>query len=84
MRYICKQSEPEIMKEWKSAQEKENLTVRYDIFPHKNELNGILRPEQHGICCYCQRRIDHYQAPLERGSHNEHLSYSAIKCANAL
>ncbi len=73
MRYIHKQSEPEIMKEWKEAQMNENLPMRYDIFPHKNALNEILRLEQHGICCYCQRRIDHYQNPLDKGSHNEHL-----------
>ena len=73
MRYIRKQSEPEIMKEWKAAQKKEGLSVRYDIFPHKSILNEILRLEQHGICCYCQRRIDHYQNPLDKGSHNEHL-----------
>lgn len=73
MRYIHKQSEPVIMKEWKAVQKKEGLSVRYDIFPHKGALNEILRPEQHGICCYCQRRIDHYQRPLTNGCHNEHL-----------
>ena len=73
MRYIRKQSEPEVMKVWKEAQKKENLPVRYDLFPYKKALNEIFRSEQHGICCYCQRRMDHYQSPLEKGSHNEHL-----------
>ena len=73
MRYIHNQFEPVLMEEWKEAQMKEELSVRYDIFPHKKALNEILRSEQHGICCYCQRRIDHYQKPLEKGSHNEHL-----------
>lgn len=73
MRYIHKQPEPKVMKEWKDTQTKAGLPVRYDIFPSKKELNEILRLEQHGICCYCQRRIDHYQKPIEKGSHNEHL-----------
>lgn len=83
MRYIHKQAEPEIMKKWKEAQRNENLPIRYDIFPDKNALNEILRLEQHGICCYCQRRIDHYQNPLDKGSHNEHL-YPENRPADAL
>lgn len=73
MRYIPKQQEPAVMKEWKEEQVNHALPLRYDIFPRKKELNEILRSEQHSICCYCQRRIDHFQNPLEKGSHNEHL-----------
>ena len=73
MRYIPKQQEPAVMKEWKEEQVNHALPLCYDIFPEKKELNEILRSEQHSICCYCQRRIDHFQNPLEKGSHNEHL-----------
>lgn len=45
----------------------------YDKFRDKARLNDILREEQKHICCYCQRRIDHFQGDNERGSHNEHF-----------
>lgn len=74
MRYIRKQKkEPEVMRVWKEAQMSQNLSTHYDIFPDKKTLNEFLRTEQHGICCYCQRRIDHFQEPQNKGSHNEHL-----------
>lgn len=73
MRYIHKQPEPEVLKQWKEAQTSQGLSLLYDIFPEKKRLNDILRQEQHNICCYCQRRIEHFQNPLKGGSHNEHL-----------
>lgn len=73
MRYIHKQPEPAVLKKWKEAQASQGLSLLYDIFPDKKQLNDILRQEQHDICCYCQRRIEHFQNPLRGGSHNEHL-----------
>ncbi len=73
MRYIPKNAEPDFMAGWKKGQLDNGLKLSYNAFPYKGKLNDILREEQRGICCYCQRRIDHYQDSSERGSHNEHL-----------
>lgn len=49
------------------------VKVIYDNFSDKKKLNNFLRAEQKNICCYCQRRIDHFQGDNEFGSHNEHF-----------
>ena len=49
------------------------ISELYDNFNDKKPLNDFLREEQKNICCYCQRRIDHFQGDNERGSHNEHF-----------
>lgn len=61
------------MRLWKQSQQEAGLPLAYRDFRDKKELNAALRFAQHGICCYCQKRIDHYQKPKERGAHNEHL-----------
>ena len=73
MRYIPKKNPPEYLEHWKEKQEKAGLPLYYDDFPHRPLLNKDLRQEQHNICCYCQRRVDHFQGDLRYGSHNEHL-----------
>lgn len=80
MRYIKKQDEiPSIISEWVSDRQNLKLAVKYEYFDKKKELNDILRGEQHGVCCYCQRSITHYGPiynPLyskKGGAHNEHL-----------
>lgn len=52
---------------------KSGVKVIYDNFNDKKKLNNFLRAEQKNICCYCQRRIDHFQGDNESGSHNEHF-----------
>ncbi len=52
-----------------------NLT--YSAFPHKEQLNELLRNEQGSICCYCMQRIVHFQGIQESGSHNEHFASQA-------
>lgn len=73
MRYIPKGQEPDIIKDFKTIQHSAGLPATYKIFRDKPLLNEILRNEQHKICCYCQRRIDHYQGNKNAGAHNEHL-----------
>lgn len=73
MRYIEKGAEPVFMTEWKNSRNEAGQPLDYDSFNYKRELNDVLRQEQHGICCYCQRRIDHFQGDKTTGAHNEHL-----------
>lgn len=73
MRYIPKGQEPNIIKNFKPIQHSAGLAATYELFRDKSLLNEILRDEQHKICCYCQRRIDHYQGNKNTGAHNEHL-----------
>ena len=76
MRYISKVSEPDFLKEFKDIQRRAGLPATYDSFGGKGNkaaLNDILRENQHNICCYCQRRIDHYLGEKNTGAHNEHL-----------
>ena len=73
MRYIKKNDEPAFMTSWKQEREKAGQPLDYESFSQKKVLNDILRAEQHGICCYCQQSIDHFQGALEGGAHNEHL-----------
>lgn len=63
------------MKSWKQtmAKQQPDAPILYEAFPHKQQLNDVLRAEQRNICCYCQRRISHHEGNLEHGSHNEHL-----------
>lgn len=49
------------------------LPMGYRDFRDKARLNEVLRLEQHGICCYCEKRIDHFQGSKDTGAHNEHL-----------
>lgn len=73
MRYIPKGEEPGMIKDFKAIQQLAGLPATYDVFRDKSLLNHILRNEQRNICCYCQRRIDHYQGDKNTGAHNEHL-----------
>ena len=73
MRYITKGEEPAYMTAWKEARIAAGQSLQYDEFDKKKELNEDLRIEQHHICCYCQRSIDHYQGDKIGGAHNEHL-----------
>ena len=80
MRYIKKQDRtPSIISDWVNDRQKLGLSVKYEYFNKKKELNDILRAEQHCICCYCQRNVTHYAPnynPLyskKGGAHNEHL-----------
>lgn len=57
----------------KKKMQESGISVLYDNFNPKKELNDYLRQEQHGVCCYCQRRITHHNKPNEDGSHNEHF-----------
>lgn len=73
MRYIPKGQEPNIIKKFKADQQSGGLSATYENFRDKSSLNELLRVEQHNICCYCQRRINHYQGNKDTGAHNEHL-----------
>lgn len=73
MRYIKKGEEPLSLKEWKLQQKNAGLPLAYRDFRDKRGLNAALIKEQHGICCYCEKRLDHFQGQKERGAHNEHL-----------
>ena len=64
------------MQEWKAIRAEHEQSVKYNEFDQKARLNADLRAEQHGICCYCQRVIDHFQSESgkpETAAHNEHL-----------
>lgn len=61
------------MVQWKKLRVSAGQSLDYDSFGYKRELNDVLRKEQHGICCYCQRRVDHFQGDKATGAHNEHL-----------
>ena len=56
MRYIPKQQEPAVMKEWKEEQVNHALPLLYDIFPGKKELNEPNKNanRQKGINAYRQ------------------------------
>lgn len=76
MRYVPKpnQSPAKLMLEKaKADMSAAGVHTLYDHFRDKKALNDLLRAEQKGICCYCQRRIDHFQGLNEGGSHNEHF-----------
>lgn len=73
MRYIEKGNEPKFMKKWKNMQLQAGLPLAYGYFRDKSKLNEVLRFVQHGICCYCEKHIDHFQGVREKGAHNEHL-----------
>ena len=84
MRYIHKGKEPAYMTEWKELRKGCGQKLTYNEFDQKARLNKDLRKEQHNICCYCQRVVDHYQTELELGkpetaAHNEHLYPENVK-----
>ena len=73
MRYVEKYTTLDYLESWKEDQKIVTKKLFYNDFPYKEKLNEDLRREQHNICCYCQRRINHFQGELSYGSHNEHL-----------
>lgn len=76
MRYIPKPSNSEarlLLDKARMEMRTIGISEIYDHFNEKKQLNDILRKEQKMICCYCQRRIDHFQGGNEAGSHNEHF-----------
>lgn len=76
MRYIHKNKEPKYIQEWKALRKKGEQEPIYNEFDKKAQLNADLRTEQHGVCCYCQRVIDHFLSEPgspETAAHNEHL-----------
>lgn len=73
MRYIEKGDTPQYITDWIALRKSANQSLDYDEFNQKSKLNEDLRKEQHGLCCYCQKRIDHFQGDKETGAHNEHL-----------
>lgn len=76
MNYISKGQEPSLLAWFKNAQAAAGIPATYDTFGgkgNKASLNDILRAEQRNICCYCQRRIEHYLGDKSTGAHNEHL-----------
>ena len=82
MRYIQKGEEPAYMSEWKELRKSCGQKLVYKEFDQKAQLNKDLRKEQHNICCYCQRVIDHYQmesGKIATAAHNEHLYPENVK-----
>lgn len=81
MRYIEKQAEPEFHTRCVTHSQQHGDAPLYKNYSQKKRLNDFLRTEQHNICCYCQRPIDHFYEPSkggvgavkEKGSRNEHL-----------
>ena len=73
MRYIEKGETPQYITDWITLRKSADQSLDYDEFNQKNRLNEDLRKEQHGLCCYCQKRIDHFQGDIKTGAHNEHL-----------
>lgn len=76
MRYISKNiisDAASLLDTWNRSRRRSGEPLIYDRFPNKEELNGYLRDEQKGICCYCQQPITHFQGNNNGGSHNEHL-----------
>ena len=76
MRYIPKpnySSARILLENARQQMESAGMSELYEHFHEKEQLNSILREEQKFICCYCQRRIDHYQGDTDKGSHNEHF-----------
>lgn len=81
MKYIGKEAEPTLLTQFKELQAAAGIPATYDTFGGKGNkaaLNEILRSEQHDICCYCQRRIDHYLGDKDTGAHNEHLNPQSL------
>nr|WP_321520898.1 retron system putative HNH endonuclease [uncultured Macellibacteroides sp.] len=76
MRYIKKKINSKasaLLLNWIKERKKAKQSVLYSDFDRKEELNGYLRSEQKGICCYCQQPITHFQKDSYEGSHNEHF-----------
>lgn len=76
MRYIPKpnySSAKSLLDDARMSMRKIGLNELYCNFSEKEQLNSLLREEQKEICCYCQRRIDHYHGNIASGSHNEHF-----------
>jgi len=76
MRYIKKKINSQasvLLLNWIKERKKAKQSVFYSDFDRKEELNGYLRSEQKGICCYCQQPITHFQKDSYEGSHNEHF-----------
>lgn len=81
MKYISKGPEPLFLTQFKKLQTAAGIPATYDTFGtkgNKASLNDKLRAEQHNICCYCQRRIDHYLGDKSTGAHNEHLNPQSL------
>ncbi|MEG1544424.1 MAG: hypothetical protein RR382_07875 [Tannerellaceae bacterium] len=75
-------TEPTCISSWIELRKQAEQPIAYSDFDHKNELNEILRAEQHHLCCYCQQRITHYQGKKEGGAHNEHLVPQKLDTGN--
>ncbi len=73
MRYIVKGAVPSFFSDWVNQRKAAGKPLLYEKFRYKRDLNDALRAEQHNICCYCQRTIDHHNEPWVKGSRNEHL-----------
>ena len=76
MRYIKKKNNSQasiLLQNWIKERKKAKQSILYIDFDKKEELNGYLRSEQKGICCYCQQPITHFQKDNYEGSHNEHF-----------
>ena len=76
MRYIAKPNNSvarSLLTKAKEEMSKAGISLIYDHFNDKEELNNELRKEQKCICCYCQQRIEHFQGNNNTGSHNEHF-----------
>lgn len=81
MKYIIKGPEPLFLTQFKKLQTAAGIPATYETFGSKGNkasLNDILRAEQHDLCCYCQRRIDHYLGNKDTGAHNEHLNPQSL------
>ena len=80
MRYIEKNEVPDFHSRWLAHRHDGNPPL-YANYSYKKQLNECLRIEQHNVCCYCQRPIDHFYEPSkgglgavkDKGSRNEHL-----------
>lgn len=76
MRYIPKLANSparQLLDNAKEEMKKAGISILYENFNDKKNLNDLLRDEQKRICCYCQKRIDHFQGANISGSHNEHF-----------
>ena len=76
MRKIEKQSEPEVIIEYKNKQTEANLAINYEDF--KEDLKNALLEEQGYICCYCTQRIEYSTMKVEHfKSRNKHPKLKA-------
>lgn len=73
MKYIQKESVPQIISDWIADKNSRNEALIYNSFTGKKELNELLRAEQKHICCYCQQRINRFNQNNNGNCHNEHL-----------